>query len=81
MDNGELMDLVNGDRLKYYYHSNRMIPELQTSGLRPTLRKFREHRAFILESHLQNTLYWLSPTSSSTLFNHDTRSGTPDFYG
>ncbi|OMJ17996.1 hypothetical protein AYI69_g7203 [Smittium culicis] len=35
-------DQVNGDKLKPYHHSNRMIPEISTTKLQSTLHKFRQ---------------------------------------
>ncbi|OLY79261.1 hypothetical protein AYI68_g6671 [Smittium mucronatum] len=39
-------DSVNGDRLKHYNESGVMIPEISNSGLRPTLKRFREAKRF-----------------------------------
>ncbi|OMJ25322.1 hypothetical protein AYI70_g972 [Smittium culicis] len=41
-DDKENYDIVHGDKLKPYYHSSRMIPEVSSTKLQSTLRKFRQ---------------------------------------
>ncbi|OMJ26818.1 hypothetical protein AYI69_g3768 [Smittium culicis] len=35
-------DLVSGDRLKTYKETRKMIPEVRSAALRPTIKRFRE---------------------------------------
>ncbi|OMJ11804.1 Gypsy retrotransposon integrase-like protein 1 [Smittium culicis] len=45
-------DLVNGDRLKTYKESGKMIPEVRPAALRPTIKRFRETIRFGRDSRI-----------------------------
>ncbi|OMJ21168.1 Pol polyprotein [Smittium culicis] len=49
MDSSGNFDIVHGDKLKIYRESNRMIPEVSSSTLNSTLKKFREVNNIQLE--------------------------------
>ncbi|OMJ08056.1 Pol polyprotein [Smittium culicis] len=44
--------LVNGDRLKTYKESGKMIPEVRPAALRPTIKRFRETIRFGRDSRI-----------------------------
>ncbi|OMJ08861.1 hypothetical protein AYI69_g10908 [Smittium culicis] len=51
MDSSGNFDIVHSDKLKIYRESNRMIPEVSSSTLNSTLKKFREVNNIQLEGH------------------------------